>query len=193
MDTSQLELLKNISSFLETNNIPYMITGAWSAIFYGRPRASHDIDFVVELPIENEDAIIKKFETLPEEFLVQPEGIKEALMHKSMFNVLHLPTMLKLDFWILTKEEFDKSRFKRRKKVELLGKKMEMATPEDTILQKLVWYKMAPIEKHLVDAAFVYQIQKKSLDEKYLEFWIKKLKVEKYYQKLGKIDLEQYL
>lgn len=50
METGQLELLKKISVFLETHQIPYMITGAWSAIFYGRPRASHDIDFVVEIP-----------------------------------------------------------------------------------------------------------------------------------------------
>ena len=36
---------------------------------------------------------------------------------------------------------------------------MEMASAEDTILQKLKWFRMGKIEKHLVDAAFVYQIQ----------------------------------
>lgn len=191
METGQLELLKTTSSFLETQSIPYMITGAWSAIFYGRPRASHDIDFVVELHKEDIDKAIKTFEKLSDSFLV--EGVSEAVKHKSMFQILHLPTMLKLDFWILTDEEFDKSRFKRRKKVKILDQDMEMTTPEDTILQKLIWYRMGEIEKHLIDAAFVYQIQKKNLDKKYLQFWIKKLKLEKYYPKLKKIDLEQYL
>ena len=63
---------------------------------------------------------------------------------------------------------------------------MAMATAEDTILQKLIWYEMGEIEKHLIDAAFVYQIQRKNLDEKYLKFWIKKLEFSEYYQKLKK-------
>ena len=48
LETDQSELLKSITSFLERNKIPYMITGAWSVIYYARPRASHDIDFIVE-------------------------------------------------------------------------------------------------------------------------------------------------
>ena len=52
---------------------------------------------------------------------------------------------------------------------------------------------MGKIEKHLVDAAFVYQIQKENLDQKYLSLWVKKLGLEKYYQKLGKINLEEHL
>ena len=47
-DIGQEELLKEITSFLHKANIPYMVTGSLSIIFYGRPRASHDIDFVVE-------------------------------------------------------------------------------------------------------------------------------------------------
>lgn len=193
METGQVGLLKVITVFLETHHIPYMITGAWSVVFYGRPRASHDIDFVVEIPANKVETLIKTLATLPEEFIVQTEGVKDAVKYKSMFNILHLPTALKLDFWILTNSEFDQSRFKRKEKVKILDQLMQMTTAEDTILQKLVWYKMGKIEKHLIDAAFVYQIQKKNLDEKYLESWAKKLKVEKYYQKLNKIDLEQYL
>lgn len=190
---SQVQLLKVISAFLETHQILFMVTGAWSAIFYGRPRASHDIDFVVEIPVENTAKVLKALKSLPEEFLVQPESVQEAVKHKNMFNVLHLPTMLKLDFWILTSAEFDQSRFKRRKRVKIMNQFMEMATAEDTILQKLIWFKMGEIEKHLVDAAFVYQIQKKELDKTYLKLWVKKLGLSKYYQKIKEIDLEQYL
>lgn len=161
--------------------------------FYGRPRASHDIDFVVEIPIEKVDIILRALEILPEDFLIQAESVNEAVKNKSMFSVIHLPTMLKLDFWILTNQEFDQSRFKRRKKVKILKQSMEMATAEDTILQKLIWYKMGEIEKHLIDAAFVYQIQNKNLDKKYLNLWVKKLGVSKYFERLKKIDLEQYL
>lgn len=170
-----------------------MITGAWSAIFYGRPRASHDIDFVVELHRDNLEKIFQVLDKLPEDFLVQREGVKEAVKKKMMFNIIHLPTMLKLDFWILTDEKFDKERFKRKVRVKVLDQFMQMASAEDTILQKLKWFKTGGIEKHLIDAAFVYQIQRGKLDKKYLQLWVKKLGVEKYYCKLKDIDLEEYL
>lgn len=193
MEGDQAQLLKTSTSLLATNKIPYMITGAWSAIYYGRPRASHDIDFVVELGSQDLARAIYVFEKLPQTFFVQTESIKEAIDEKSMFNVIHLPSSLKLDFWILTDESFDKVRFARRKKVRILDQLMEMASAEDTIIQKLRWYKMGKIEKHLVDAAFVYQLQRKSLDTKYLLSWIKMLDLKSNFLKLAKINLEEYL
>ena len=165
MDTDQGELLKDTTSFLEKFKIPYMITGAWSVIFYGRPRASHDIDFVVEIDKKDLNKIIKSFKRLPHEFLVQGELIKDAVLTKSMFNILHLPSSLKLDFWILGDDAFNKTRFLKNKKEKILDQYMYVATAEDTILKKLLWYKESKIEKHLVDAAFVYQIQSKWIDK----------------------------
>lgn len=193
MEQDQVELLKIISSFLEKNKIPYMITGAWSAIFYGRPRASHDIDFVVELQPAEAQKFLAATKKLSADFSVQPEDVRDALLHKSIFNMVYLPTYLKLDFWLLKDDEFDQSRFSRRRPVEILGQLMMMASAEDTILQKLKWYQMGKIEKHLVDAAFVYQIQLKNLDQKYLSLWVRKLKVGKYFKELAKVNLEDYL
>lgn len=193
METPQAKILKDITHFLDKNKIPYMITGSWSSIYYGRPRASHDIDFVVELQAENLGRATKIFSSLPETFMIQLETIKEAIKNKSQFQAVHLPTMLKMDFWILTDEEFDKNRFLRRKRIKLFNQDMEMSTPEDTIIQKLVWFSKGEIEKHLIDAAFVLQIQEKKLDRKYLHQWINKLKLKKYFEMLKKIDLEEYI
>lgn len=129
-----------------------MITGAWSVIYYGRPRASHDIDFVVEINQKDIKKTLLAVRNLSEDFLIQTD----------MLSILHLPTALKLDFWLLTEDLFDKSRFSRKRRVKILDQFMEISSPEDTILQKLRWYKEAKIEKHLIDAAFVYQVQKKT-------------------------------
>lgn len=193
METDQGKLLKKVTSFLEKNKIPYMITGAWSAVYYSRPRASHDIDFVVELSKKDIKRVLFSFNKLSEAFLVQADDIKEAIIKKGIFAMIHLPTMLKLDFWVLKGEAFDKLRFSRRRKVKILNQFMWMASAEDTILQKLRWYKKGEIEKHLIDAAFVYQIQKKNLDKKYLSFWVKRLALGRNYKKLGKINLEEYI
>lgn len=194
MEIGQQDLLVSITSFLNQNSIPYMVTGAWSVIYYGRPRASHDIDFVVEIPPKDIDKILDSFSKLSDDYQMQESLIKRAVKEKSMFNVLYLPYYLKLDFWLLKdNDDFDRSRFSRKQLLEVLGTKMYFCTAEDTILQKLRWYKISPIEKSFIDAAFVYQIQKKNLDFKYLEKWAKKLKVTRDLKKLGTVNLEEHM
>ncbi len=192
-DLGQEQLLKDITSLLQGAKIPYMVTGSLSVIFYGRPRASHDIDFIIEAEKKDIERIKQTFLSLPlSEFMVDTSMIEDAVNNKFQFNVLHLPTMLKLDFWLLTHSEFDISRFKRRKNINVFGQSMTFASAEDTILIKLLWYKDSKIEKHLIDAAFVYQIQEKNLDKNYLQTWVKKQKTEKYLKELAIINLEEH-
>jgi len=192
-DLGQEELLKQVTLLLNQSHIPYMVTGALSVILYGRPRASHDIDFVIEAEEKDIQKITAVFQGLPQnEFIVQPAQIAAAITHKQMFNLLHLPTMLKLDFFLLSDEAFDKSRFQRRKTIRLFGQKITFASPEDMILIKLLWYKQAKIEKHLIDAAFVYQVQGENLDKTYLKSWAEKHKTATLLKKLARIDLAQH-
>lgn len=193
METDQQELLITLSSLLEQHDIPYMITGAWSVIFYGRPRASHDIDFVVDIQEEQMAPTLATFQSLPTEYLIDVDMIEQAIQKRDMFQLIHLPTMLKFDLWLLKNDAFDRSRFHRRKRVKILDQIMTIASAEDTILQKLRWYKQAKIEKHFVDAAFVYQMQKDHLDMTYLRKWIQMLGVKRYFNQLEKVDLEQHL
>lgn len=193
METDQASLLTSLSSFFQKHGIPYMITGAWSVIFYGRPRASHDIDFVVELYPTDIERVLKAIDTLPLIYSVQKEAVREGIENKALFQILHRPTLLHIDVWLLTKRLFDQSRFRRKKFVTILGKRTAIASAEDTILQKLLWNKDAHLEKHRIDAAFVYQIQNKQLDKTYLKTWAKKLGVTSELKALGTIDLESYL
>lgn len=192
-NTSQEQLLKKITSLLQNAGIPYMVTGALSVIFYGRPRASHDIDFVIEADRKHIPLLLETFSKLKQsEFIVDSHAIQDAIVRNYSFNVLHLPTMLKLDFFLLKNHAFDQSRFKRRKTVSVFGQNMTFASPEDTILIKLLWYKETKIEKHLIDAAFVYQIQKKGLDKAYLLQWAKKHKTTNLLKQLTTINLSLY-
>lgn len=192
-NNNQEQLLKTITTLLQKTGIPYMITGSISVVFYGRPRASHDIDFVVEAHEKDIKRILQAFASLPQsEFLVDSSAIKDAIMEKFIFQILHLPTMLKFDFWLLKDEPFDQKRFQRKQKINIFGQPMFFASAEDTILVKLLWYKESKIEKHLIDAAFVYQIQKKNLDKKYLALWSKKRHTTKILKELATIDLTMY-
>ncbi|HSW96366.1 MAG TPA: hypothetical protein VLF89_00920 [Candidatus Saccharimonadales bacterium] len=107
--TPQEQLLKNITSFLNKIHIQYMVTGSVSVIRYGRQRTSHDIDFIIEAKESDSKRVQEAFQSLPrKEFVVDPLYIVEAVHSASQFNVFHLPTSLKLDFWLLQDTPFDK-------------------------------------------------------------------------------------
>jgi len=77
-----------------------------------------------------------------------------------------------VDFWLLTDDEFDRSRFSRRRTVSFLGIGLKLSSPEDTILQKLKWARLSGgSEKQFTDALRVYEVQGESLDGDYLEEW----------------------
>jgi hypothetical protein len=89
-----------------------------------------------------------------------------------MFNLLWIDTGDKVDFWLLTSDPFDQSRFQRRTIQPLLGEEFYLSAPEDTILMKLRWcQRSGGSEKQFTDALRVYEVQRTGLDEGYLDRW----------------------
>ena len=102
-----------------------------------------------------------------------------------MFNVVELASADKVDFWMLTDEPFDKSRFSRKRIVETQGVHLKVPTPEDTILAKLRWiHESGGSEKHFNDAMRVYELQYRELDLGYLNTWAERLGLEDPWQSL---------
>lgn len=87
--------------------------------------------------------------------------------------------------YILTDEPFDRSRFARRYLEEFMGLKIQVSSPEDTILAKLRWANLSGgSEKQFTDALRVYEVQYEKLDIHYLERWAKKLDIELLWNRL---------
>lgn len=102
-----------------------------------------------------------------------------------MFNLIDISDGGKVDFWILTDEPFDLSRFSRKYAENLIGIKIQFSSPEDTILAKLRWAKLSGgSEKQFTDALRVYEVQFENLDFDYLQNWAEKLDVESYWERL---------
>ena len=58
--TSQNEFLNNIISALAKSEIPYMVSGSFASSFHGRPRATNDVDIVID-PAPNQLAAFVEF------------------------------------------------------------------------------------------------------------------------------------
>jgi hypothetical protein len=163
--------------------IGYMATGSVVSSAQGEPRSSHDIDLVVALPAEAAPALVSAFP--PPHYYLTAEAIADAIRTGTMFNLLSLDEGDKVDFWVLTDEPFDRSRFGRRREEEVWGIRLNVSAPEDTILAKLRWANLSGgSEKQLTDALRVYEVQRPHLDLDYLATWATQLGVESLWERL---------
>ncbi|MGY8823735.1 MAG: nucleotidyltransferase domain-containing protein [Candidatus Latescibacterota bacterium] len=164
---SQQELLRKVVKTLDQNDLDYMITGSVASSLQGEPRSTHDIDLVLSI---QETAIGNLVEAFPAPaYHLDAESIREAISHKSMFNLIDVAEGDKVDFWLLTNQAFDQSRFARKYAEEVLGMRLKVSSPEDTILAKLQWaLKSGGSEKQFTDALRIFEVQYGNLDLGYL-------------------------
>jgi hypothetical protein len=173
---SQASLLTEAVNALEGAGVGYLLTGSFASSLQGEPRATHDIDLVVEVDPRIIDALAAAFGT--DAYYFDRLGARDALGRGGMFNLLHMKSGDKLDFWALTGEAFDQSRFTRRIRTRAFGTEISVSAPEDTILQKLKWASAhGGSERQLRDAVGVYEVQRGALDEQYLDRWAQALGV----------------
>jgi hypothetical protein len=176
----QEDLLVKVIDRIRKLNIPYMITGAIAAIFYGKPRLTHDFDIITDIKPE---IIPKLIDAFKDEFYISLEAIQKAVDRHSMFNLIHHDSGIKVDFWMLSDNEFDKKRFERRKKHTYIKRDIVFSSAEDIILIKLLWFKESKIQKHLDDTLGILEVQQ-DMDFNYLEEWAKKLSIQNLFKEL---------
>jgi hypothetical protein len=181
----QQELLKVVVDKLTDLGIPYMMTGSMVSSLQGEPRASHDMDFVVVIAPGQVDQLMQAFPA-PEYYLSR-DAIADALRTRAMFNLLSMSEGEKVDFWQLTDEPFDVSRFSRKRAELVGGTPVMVSSPEDTILAKLRWAKMSGgSNKQITDSLRVYEVQRAKLDMDYLSQWANQLDVADLWEKIQK-------
>jgi hypothetical protein len=168
MDPQQL--LIKIAKILNGLGISYIVTGGIAVVVWGRPRFTADIDIVVEL---EETKIVEFSKALSRELTgyLDEMSIRRALMQKGEFNFLETETGLKVDFWMLQEDPFDRKRLERRIPKNFDGQTVYFTSPEDLILIKLKWYKESGSTRHLEDAEAVAKVSGDILDRKYLGDW----------------------
>ena len=180
---SQQELLKKVVQVLEKAKIQYMLTGSIASSLQGEPRSTHDIDIVIDIQKTSVKELVEVFP--PPDYYLDENSVLNAINNRGMFNLINVKEGDKVDFWILTDEPFDRSRFSRRYMEEVFGERMLFSSPEDTILAKLRWSKLSGgSEKQFIDALRVYEVQFDKLDIDYLERWVKKLNVVSLWKRL---------
>lgn len=173
---TEQELLLDCLRRLNASHIAYMLTGSMASNAWGIPRTTHDLDFVIQLPPSHAARFAGAFHG--EDYFVDEAMIRSAYQPPHQFNVLHIPSALKVDFWMLRPDEFEREMFRRKVRDSWLGETVWIATAEDVVLHKLYWNKLTPSDRQLGDVAGVLAVQHGKLDQDYLRQWASYLKVQ---------------
>jgi len=158
-----------VTRVFERLGITYFVGGSIASSLHGLPRTTHDVDIVASITASNLAAFAN---ALAGDFYVDEQMIRDTLASGECFNVIHLETMFKVDIFIARPNEKHQTEMTRRTKVELpeLGATLDVASPEDIILEKLRWYVLGGevSERQWNDVLGVLKISGPHLDLAYL-------------------------
>jgi len=164
------DVLRRIVARLDAAAIPFMLTGSFANAVHGAPRATQDIDFVIDADEARVRAFVRSLP--PTQYYVDEDAAIEALGHESSFNVVDRETGWKIDLIIRKSRPFSVEEFERRQLVDLDGVALAVATPEDTIIAKLEWARASGSARQLEDVASVLRLRGDQLDEQRIRRWV---------------------
>ena len=165
---------------LDSLGVRYYVGGSVASSIHGVPRASIDADVIAELRAEHVAPLAAR---LSAPFYLDEERMRDAVERRLSFNVIHLATMFKVDVFVSKGRPFDLEA-SGRARLEALGEspeapKARVASPEDTLLAKLEWYRRGgeSSERQWSDIAGLLRVRAGRLDLAYLADWAKALDV----------------
>ena len=171
--TDQCSILKLVTERLDAAGIAYMLTGSIAAGYYAQPRMTRDIDLVVELVPPDAERIALAFTP---EFSCDVDVIRGAIVRRSLFNLIHIEAVAKVDFVVRKDLPYRREEFRRRRHVEIDGHPLWIVSPEDLVLSKLAWAKTSRSEMQLRDVRQLLA-SVRPLDQAYLDRWAADLTV----------------
>ncbi|HEY4105426.1 MAG TPA: hypothetical protein VGM44_16120 [Polyangiaceae bacterium] len=118
-------------------------------------------------------------DALGEDFEVDADTLRDAVLHARCSNAFYLPVVTKIDFFGRGYDPFDESEFSRRRAtvVRASGESLVIKSAEDTVLRKLLWFREggSVSEKQWRDIVSVLRISQLVIDDAYLDSWAARL------------------
>lgn len=179
MQNEPLEVTLKVTNVFEMLGISYLIAGSLASTLYGMIRTTQDSDIVAQMRPEHLQTFVA---ALQDEFYIDEEMIASAIQHNSSFNIIHRETMFKVDVFIPQPRPFLQAQLDRTQR-QTFSLETEMsanfASPEDTILAKLEWYRMGGevSERQWRDILGILKTRAGELDLEYLQTWAAELHV----------------
>ena len=179
MQNEPVEVTLRVTGAFEKLGVPYLIGGSLASTLHGMVRTTQDSDVIAEMRPEHLQPFVL---ALQDEFYIDEEMIAESIKHNSSFNIIHRETMFKVDVFIPRPRPFLQAQLARAQRQTFSFEtkiSAKFASPEDTILSKLEWYRMGGevSDRQWRDILGVLKTRAGELDLAYLRKWAAELHV----------------
>jgi hypothetical protein len=179
MQNEPIEVTLKVTDVFEKLGVAYLIGGSLASTLHGMIRTTQDSDIVADMRQEHLQPFVA---ALQDEFYIDAEMIADSIQRSASFNIIHRESMFKVDVFTPRPRPYLQSQFARAQRqaftfeTEISAK---FASPEDTVLSKLEWYRLGGevSERQWRDILGVLKTRSGDLDLKYLQTWAKELKV----------------
>lgn len=182
---SMADTLRDFVGKMNELGIEYMVTGSYAMSAYGEIRMTRDIDIVIQLNAEDAHRFVDKFSGA---YYISEESVQNAILRRSMFNIISNEHGGKIDCIILKDSDYAKIGFARKYKVSAVGIDFWLTTKEDLILAKLDWAKESFSELQIQDIA---NMTSSDYNSEYVINWIDKLGLQNIWKKVGEWKTQQ--
>lgn len=169
-----LEVVTPVVDAFDALGIPYHLAGSVASSIFGIARSTVDADIVADIAPHHARPLAKRLES---EYYISEDMIRDAVRHRSSFNLIHLKTMFKVDVFLPKNRPVDQEAATRIYQEVLAddpdARVFNVASPEDTILSKLEWYRRGgeTSDRQWTDILGVLKVQGPTLDLAYLRRW----------------------
>ena len=173
------EVVKEVARILEELDIDYVIVGGIAVAAWGNIRTTRDVDVIMALERGKVEKLVRAFKRRG--FSVNRSDILNSLKEKSHFTIFDERSEYHIDAKGVYGERESRS-LKTRKKIEIDGTAVYIASAEDTLANKLFFGS----EQDLRDAEGIYIRQLGKLNMKYLERICREMGIKKELAQLKK-------
>lgn len=166
-----LAALSPVLGALRALRVLHYVGGSIASSAHGIARASIDADLVADLAPAHVTPLVL---ALGDAYYVSEERVRDAVLRRASFNVIHLETMLKVDVFVAKDRPFDRRALARAREQPSGADEpvtIPLATAEDVVLAKLEWYRRGneSSSRQWSDVLGVLAASGPGLDRVYLE------------------------
>ena len=167
VELEQHRAFAGVIDVLEAIGADYVIWGGVAAVAYGEQRFTHDMDVVIKLKADDAHFMAKALEE--DGYHVSLPSMLDAVWG-GFFNVIHLETNVKVDFFVPGPDSILHWAFQHRRRLPFDEiRQASFMPPESVILTKLRAYRGSGSNRHLDDIEGILRVSGPEVDLAYVD------------------------